>query len=496
MPRTPQSLSPRDRSGSPVAIQPTSFFGSEKEGQAFSYFIGRTSESLAGYYTCDFWNCVLLQAAQYDPGIRHATIALASVHRTFEETGDAETYLDAFGLHQYQLAIRQHIDDLSQCITDPSSFGAGRGREGLGSYLASSMVFICIEMLQGHFLSAVALTKGAVNLFYEHIVPAADPTASPWPIRVFEALLGRLQMQALGLIGLSNVGALTPPTVQTLYEHENPTVPEKFKSLTDARDFYDFSHWAHAFRSKVSGTDALAEDEEGRHIFESHAVILVDWAKAFGALIAELDFEKLSQRERNAITTMQIKRMQTDVAWQILKKDTSKWQNPMLWDEHEDVMASTLDRLESVLISQSRPVPASPVSGGRMAERPRHMFTLDSGIIAPLYTASRLCRDPVIRRRAIYLLRAYPVREGMWDGLLAARAAEIHMEIEEEAAREIHGREIFTSSDVPEEVRIIALLPEFKPGQTRWAKCKLSRGPVSVAFDVEPEWHYEVVVEW
>jgi hypothetical protein len=59
-------------------------------------------------------------------------------------------------------------------------------------------------------------------------------------------------------------------------------------------------------------------------------------------------------------------------------------------------------------------------------------FIFDSGIIGPLYVVAVLCRNPTIRRHALTLLEANPRREGVWDSVLAAKAATIIMNIEEQ----------------------------------------------------------------
>ena len=132
-----------------------------------------------------------------------------------------------------------------------------------------------------------------------------------------------------------------------------------------------------------------------------------------------------------------------------------------------------------------------------MQQRPRYLFSLDSGIVSPLYSVARLCRDPQIRRKAIGLLREYPIREGMWDGLLAAKASEIQMEVEEELAREMlpDGQtELRCASDIPREARIVTVLPQFRPGE-RKARCLLSKNTVPHSMD-QVEWHYHRDVEW
>ncbi|ORY59960.1 uncharacterized protein BCR38DRAFT_467959 [Pseudomassariella vexata] len=64
-------------------------------------------------------------------------------------------------------------------------------------------------------------------------------------------------------------------------------------------------------------------------------------------------------------------------------------------------------------------------------------FCLDMGFIIPLYTVASQCRDQIVCRRAIALLRSTSRQEGLWNSLLVAKAAERIMEIEESGWEEI-----------------------------------------------------------
>ncbi|KAI0133948.1 hypothetical protein BJ170DRAFT_575586 [Xylariales sp. AK1849] len=81
-------------------------------------------------------------------------------------------------------------------------------------------------------------------------------------------------------------------------------------------------------------------------------------------------------------------------------------------------------------------------------------FCLDMGFIIPLYTVASQCRDPILRRRAIDLLRSTPRQEGLWNSLLIAKAAERIMEIEESVLGEV---EAYT--DCPDQSGLSSIQP-------------------------------------
>ncbi len=76
----------------------------------------------------------------------------------------------------------------------------------------------------------------------------------------------------------------------------------------------------------------------------------------------------------------------------------------------------------------------------------RAVFVFDPNIILPLLVVAIKCRNWVIRRKAIELLRANPRREGTWDSSLAAAIGSWHMTLEEEGLQ--------TGDFVPEKSRV------------------------------------------
>lgn len=61
-------------------------------------------------------------------------------------------------------------------------------------------------------------------------------------------------------------------------------------------------------------------------------------------------------------------------------------------------------------------------------------FCLDMGLVVPLFNIATQCENPVLRRRAIALLRQRDRQEGLWNSFYIANAAERIIEIEEAGA--------------------------------------------------------------
>jgi hypothetical protein len=61
----------------------------------------------------------------------------------------------------------------------------------------------------------------------------------------------------------------------------------------------------------------------------------------------------------------------------------------------------------------------------------RLVYHFDFGIVAPLFLTATKCRDRVVRRKAIKLLKAAPLREGVSDSIYCGLMGEWTMHQEE-----------------------------------------------------------------
>lgn len=137
-------------------------------------------------------------------------------------------------------------------------------------------------------------------------------------------------------------------------------------------------------------------------------------------------------------------KVQQKIIWTSFNVKVSGTNSEMLWDRYcpmmEDIVsfAATALDIDLALYDENIPPPArSPV------------FSLDLGIVPPLFDVACRCRDPVIRRRAAWLLHASPRQEGIWSSTLAARVVERVIQIEEQGLGNVQGY-----CDVPEAARI------------------------------------------
>jgi hypothetical protein len=117
----------------------------------------------------------------------------------------------------------------------------------------------------------------------------------------------------------------------------------------------------------------------------------------------------------------------------------------------------------------------------------KKLFSIDLGIIAPLYILVSRCRDPAIRRRGLQLLASCNRREGIWDSTLTARVAERIIAIEEEGAT---SHPVLYASQIPEYSRVRDLNTTF--GVDRQGLIQYTKSVECVG----PDDKYEELLEW
>ena len=71
----------------------------------FTFFLHKTAPELSGYFDFDFYKRMILQISREQPAVRHAVIALGSLHQAIkagEQPGDP---MRNTSLQQYNMAI-------------------------------------------------------------------------------------------------------------------------------------------------------------------------------------------------------------------------------------------------------------------------------------------------------------------------------------------------------------------------------------------------------
>jgi len=148
------------------------FLGNEKERRSFYFFRQKTAAQLSGFFGGDFWERLLLQAALHEPSIRHAILALGSLHGTSEQDNglivqsNTNGWTDDFALKNYSQAINILVKPLLQ-----------EGRQAIDVCLICSILFACLDVscshIQASFLLIVDRQCKATTALPSHMSKAA-----------------------------------------------------------------------------------------------------------------------------------------------------------------------------------------------------------------------------------------------------------------------------------------------------------------------------------
>ncbi|KAL9573079.1 hypothetical protein ACKAV7_002764 [Fusarium commune] len=186
---------------------------------------------------------------------------------------------------------------------------------------------------------------------------------------------------------------------------------------------------------------------KGKPIYEiiSHASRVEIWGQSFDNLLDELENsgKTLTIGDQRAIALLQLHRKYLEIN---VAKYLHGQGDPCFWDrftaEFDEIVnyAATAAGLDKNY-TQRNWANDSP---------PEAYFHVDIGYTSVLVSVIARCRDPSIRRRAIAVMLAERVQEGVFNGSQSARVGARVMELEEARS----GREVGCSSDIPEEARV------------------------------------------
>ena len=127
------------------------------------------------------------------------------------------------------------------------------------------------------------------------------------------------------------------------------------------------------------------------------------------------------------------------VCYILLMTCTSPFQSA--FDEYTERFSTIIDHAEQVL------------KYGAERSTGQQALMFETGVIPPLYFCTTKCRDPLLRRRALRLMRGISPRDSLWASLATEQVIERIISIEE-------GHELGLPVGVAASSRILPLPPE------------------------------------
>jgi len=250
----------------------------------------------------------------------------------------------------------------------------------------------------------------------------------------------------------------------------DPDIPGIFHSLQEARESLEY-YW-YICRYSTLGLKDPSDPQTRRR---KYCNMLEEWSRAFDAFL-QLYGDMLSEKERKGVAILQMHKRVGHTALNVERSDVD---DEMRWDKFCPVFEEIVTLAEFVVEPTNSTTPTEAAQ--------RIHFSLDMSINGCLYDVAARCRHPVIRRKAVSLLRSASRQEGVWNPLLTAKVAERVIEIEEEGLVDVKD-----CSDVPDWARISDVDPIFNPEGKR----AVLRYSLFLSLDRTARKAKEEILEW
>ncbi|PVH85458.1 hypothetical protein DL98DRAFT_527466 [Cadophora sp. DSE1049] len=400
-----------------VTEHPKSFpnfttLSSPAEAQHFDFFRTVCTNSFSTHFNANLWKGIILRAAHTEPFVLHAVLAIGALTQSNAHAPTYPTPILEYSLKKYSLASRM----LGQ-----------RMKSGTADWklaILGSLVFLAIEVLQGHELGALlhmrsgeailkSLPSSKPNLLNTLAtsgpIYAANVTTDFGDLEDLVTAYTRLSVDEYPFLGLC--GSST----------SEPKVPLSFDHFADARSSlntiiaatYSFYRRYGSVNLKTLPMAALpTKVATGLHDIQT---LLQSWRQEMDRFIAE-------QGDVNEATTLGIKTVLIQYFVAFIRTSTYFYKDQLVYDNHLYQFRELLDLTATVVLADHAPYIKSRGKGP--------CYTLDIAMAQPLFFVACRCRDPELRRKAICVMKLVG-KDGLYTGRTVAKVAEWVVSVEE-----------------------------------------------------------------
>lgn len=288
--------------------------------------------------------------------------------------------------------------------------------------------------MRGHYGSALSHINGGVKILSEVQHNTSDPlkngivqSETPYvSIDELTALLTRLDTQA------TQINSRRKTNLRLLEDYGadfGSKVPRFFKSLTEARISLDYLWNCSTNLSWLLTTGNLDVLSRKSIIEKVSAVnkLLPHWTTSFDNFVAS-NKDHFNSKARQSIGTLRVQQNLLEIM--LNEEQFSTPNNEPVWEDFMPQMERVVSLAESVVSESATTGDLNPT------------FSLDVGIVVPLFVVASKCRNKTLRRKAIELLACQQRQEGLWDSQLVARVLAHVVAIEELGFENIRGEDI------------------------------------------------------
>jgi Fungal specific transcription factor domain len=369
---------------------------------------------------------------QQEPVVRNAIIALGTLHEDYQLRGGKYSRdLIRDPNHQHALSLYGNaLRQLNQRLSEGSKTANAR------LAIISSILFTCFEILRRNNMTAVVhYQAGMRELLRQMNLPVADSSTEGTSERMRQEELKDL----LRVFARYDIQACTfsKPKADRVNVQLDLVPPTSF-TLAEVRDHLD---------DLLISVYQLVKSDLGMYRYWKTEAVPVEWRMRRDEGIAT--FEGWMNALEDFFHTAELKlppadvksllglRLQIKVAIIMLKTciDSGPEQSfDAFHHDFEDIVSRVERMTTSLNLVEGKPLDNESTS-----------FTMELGIVHPLFFVATKCRHWILRRRAITQLKKAG-REGVWEGPIMAILAERLVQIEEDG--------VSNGDEIPEVNRI------------------------------------------
>lgn len=416
---------------SPSLSQPrlhSAFKGTVQERRAFHRFTYRTIPAFAGGSESDFWTGIVLQTAVAEPVIREAVIALSTLHEDYENRNgiyDKDT-LASTSYKEAGFLYGRAIKNLYQRI-DPEK------GESANLAIIASIIFACFEVLRRNNMAALVHYQNGMRALMKQMNDRDQRELEHNCVSAEDSTILRTRPQddldrMLRVFARYDIQACTyyKPRAETLNIHLSKLPPNDV-GMTEVRRYLDnlliavyqlvksdlsmFRYWDRADISLAW----LEKRDEALETFQGWLDVLEQ----------SIPSDAVTLRNHGILASKSILGLILQIKVAMIMLRTCIDCGPeMSYDQFRPDFEEIVSRVENLTRMLGLEV-------GQPLDRETVPFSMELGVLHPLFFVAWKCRDRDLRRRARTQLRKCG-KEGAWEGPVMALVAERIAEIEEQ----------------------------------------------------------------
>jgi hypothetical protein len=390
------------------------------EKRCFEWYKYRVKSKVHGLFILTFWETVLIQAALSEPAVLHAVLTISCVH---------ESGVNLYADQRNQQALDESRGEKEDFILKHYTKAIGYLQPHLSTNdkpsarltLMTCVIFVCLELLRGHFRTAVFHLESGNKILRESQCHSSA-VIDGWILDVFS----RLYIQ----VALSNQHRRYP-LVYTSYVSKSPGSDEIFLNFNQAWQqleciLFRIVELSADVRQQQPLTSLLIEPYMQLSQRQEEIQLNLDhWLCTYERSRASLQGLLWQEVESFAFRLLCSHHTIAQIMIATCLRDHDQ---ESVFDLYDDQFVLAINHLVTLAIVRE---PQLLVITPSMRCFNMSRSVIDIGWISPLYYVAIKCRVHRVRLQAIQLLESSIHREGFWDAQIAACVARKVMEIEE-----------------------------------------------------------------